>query len=67
MSLKYFHIIFITLATLLSFGYGVWSVVYCRNSGLKIYCVLGVLAFLVGGLLIIYGKRFFKKLILLND
>ncbi len=67
MSLKYFHIVFITLATVLSFGYGFWSVVYGRDTGSKFYCFMGVLGFLVGFALIVYGKKFFKKLILLND
>ena len=67
MSLKNFHIIFITLATLLSFGYGVWSVFYYNETGSKLYCFMGLSSFLIGFVLIIYGKKFFKKLSLLND
>ena len=67
MSLKNFHIIFITLSTLLSFGYGVWSVFYGKETGSKLYCFMGLSSFLVGVVLIIYGKKFFKKLSLLND
>jgi hypothetical protein len=55
MSLKAFHLIFVTLLTALSFGFAAWAF----SSGKIIFGVLGVI---VGILVIIYGIYFLKKL-----
>jgi membrane associated rhomboid family serine protease len=55
MSLKAFHLIFVTLLTALSFGFATWAF----SSG-KI--ILGALGALAGILVIIYGFYFLKKL-----
>ena len=55
MSLKAFHLIFVTLLTALSFGCAAWAF----QSG----CVLwGVTAVVAGIFVIVYGVYFLKKL-----
>jgi hypothetical protein len=55
MSLKAFHLIFVTLLTALSFGCAAWAFM----SGNTLWGVLGVVA---GILVIVYGVYFLKKL-----
>jgi hypothetical protein len=55
MSLKAFHLIFVTLLTTLSFGCAAWAFVAGRP-------VFGGIAVAVGILVIIYGVYFLKKL-----
>jgi hypothetical protein len=60
MSLKTFHILFITVAALLAFGFAWWLL----NADPTTTGALagGVLSALVGAGLIVYGIRFLKKL-----
>lgn len=62
MSLKTFHIGFIVLSTLLSFGFGLWSLLDSSARGNTLFLGLGVFAFIAGAGLIWYGARFLKKL-----
>ncbi len=62
MSLKAVHILFITLACLLSFGYGVWSLGEYRTAGNSGMMFSGVLGFVVGAGLIVYGIKFYQKI-----
>ena len=55
MSLKAFHLIFVTLLTALSFGCAAWAFM----SGSVLWGVTGVVA---GILVILYGIYFLKKL-----
>ena len=55
MSLKAFHLIFVTLLTTLSFGCAAWAFA----AGRPLYGALGIAA---GILAIIYGIYFLKKL-----
>jgi hypothetical protein len=55
MSLKAFHLIFVTLLTALSFGFAVWAFV----SGRILFGLGGIVA---GALVIWYGIYFLKKL-----
>ena len=55
MSLKAFHLIFVTLLTALSFGCAAWAF----TAG---WTLLGALAVATGILVIIYGVYFLKKL-----
>ena len=50
MSLKLFHIVFVTCSSLLAFLFGGWSV--ARGGG---YVIGGIAAFLVGIALVVYG------------
>ena len=55
MSLKAFHLIFVTLLTSLSFGFAAWAF----NAGKPL---LGASAIGAGILVIVYGFYFLKKL-----
>jgi hypothetical protein len=55
MSLKTFHIVFITISTILAFAFGIW----CLKNGLALF---GATSFLTGGILIVYGSWFLRKL-----
>jgi hypothetical protein len=55
MSLKAFHLIFVTLLTALSFGCSAWAF----DAGKTLFGALGIAA---GILVIIYGIYFLKKL-----
>ena len=60
MSLKTFHIFFISLASLCSFGFGVWLLLL--NDPRSNLDVIGAfLSFVVGIGLIIYGILFLRK------
>ena len=59
MSLKAFHIFFIGVSVLCSFGFAYW-LLQSEGDGLKI--AGAVVSFLAGVALIIYGNRFLKKL-----
>ena len=55
MSLKAFHLVFVTLLTALSFGFAAWAFL----SG---YLWLGVAGILAAAVVIFYGFYFLKKL-----
>jgi hypothetical protein len=63
MSLKAFHIIFITASTILAFGFGAWSLIeyFTLKSG-ALDLILGSASVGAGFALIVYGKYFLKKL-----
>jgi hypothetical protein len=61
MSLKFFHILFIALSTLLSLGVGLWAVDTWRTDGDAAWLLLAVLAFAGGAGLVVYGNRFLQK------
>ena len=63
MSLKAFHIAFVTVSTLLCFGFGGWLLnEYFRGGASVNYVVFGAVSFAAGAGLIWYGKYFLKKL-----
>ncbi len=62
MSLKAFHIVFITASTLLAFGFGGWMLRAYANGGQAVDLVFGIGSTVAGVGLIIYGKYFLKKL-----
>ncbi len=55
MSLKAFHLVFVTLLTALSFGFAAWAFL----SG---HPLLGVAGILAAAVVIFYGVYFLKKL-----
>ena len=57
MSLKAFHLAFISLSTLVVFGFGAWA--FIETSGN--FTVYGFLSLLSGVGLIVYGVKFLKK------
>ena len=63
MSLKAFHVIFITAASAMAFGCGVWGLKnYFSPDGRLLELVFGIGSILVGIALIIYERYFLKKL-----
>lgn len=63
MSLKAFHIFFVTISTTLAFGFGVWSLKnYFGGDRAALDLVMGTASMLVGVLLVFYGRYFLRKL-----
>ena len=63
MSLKAFHIFFVTSATMLAVGFGVWSLRNGRAAnGTKMDFVWGIGSLIAAVALVIYGRYFLKKL-----
>lgn len=62
MSLKGFHIFFITVATLLAFGFGVWCIHAWTQEHKDLYIGMSGSAFIAGVALIVYGVRFLRKI-----
>ena len=63
MSLRAFHIVFVTAALIVMLGFGTW----CVTSGALLYgtamaWTMGGSALAVGALLIVYAALYFKKL-----
>jgi hypothetical protein len=63
MSLKAFHLIFITASSALSFGCGVWGLKnFWSANGQLLDLLFGIGALLAGVALIVYERYFLKKL-----
>jgi len=63
MSLKAFHLIFITAASALAFGCGVWGLKsFASPAGQAWDLVFGLGSFATGAALILYERYFLKKL-----
>lgn len=62
MSLKAFHIFFIAVSVALAIGFGAWGVNEFVHDGPASMLVMGLASFLVGGVLVVYGKRVWHKL-----
>jgi hypothetical protein len=60
MSLKAFHILFVSLSTLICVGLGVWGTVLQERSGESL--AMGALGYAGAIALSIYGIKVFKKL-----
>ena len=54
MSLKWFHIFFISLSVVVAVGFGLWGL-------LNQYVLLGVLSLVVAAGLVAYGNYFLRK------
>lgn len=54
MSLKWFHLVFITLSVALALGFGVWGLV-------GQYATLGLLSLAVAAALVVYEVYFVRK------
>jgi hypothetical protein len=61
MSLKFFHIVFISLSTLLALGVTVWAIEQWRDTGGASSLALAAVALGGGGVLVVYGNRFLQK------
>ena len=62
MSLKSFHIVFVTCAVLFSGWFGFWALSAFEKSGDGVMLTLCLASFLAAGGLLVYGVWFLKKL-----
>ena len=62
MSLKAFHLVFVSLSVLLMLGLTVWCVGNYRRDGGALDLVCAALSLAVAAGLVVYGKFFLKKL-----
>ena len=62
MSLKAFHIVFVTCVVLLAFFFGCWLLREYRASGRPEQLFAGIASFLAGGGMIWYGRAVLRKL-----
>jgi len=62
MSLKAFHVVFITAASALAFGFGVWMIRGYNDEGVTRDLIYGIASFVVGVGLLVYEGFFLKKL-----
>jgi hypothetical protein len=62
MSLKGFHIVFITFATLLALGAGAWCLWVDSMHGSPAFRIGAICSFASGAVLIIYGVWFYRKM-----
>ena len=62
MSLKGFHIFFITISSLFAFGFGLWCFLAENAPNSPVYTWLGAVSVLSGIAMVIYGKYFLHKM-----
>ena len=62
MSLKTFHIIFITASFLLALGFGIWAVREFRQSGAWTDLAMGLISFALVPIIALYARYFLRKL-----
>lgn len=62
MSLKAFHILFVTASILLAAGFGGWAVRTYRHDGGVVNLIMAVASFAVAAILLVYGRWFLDKL-----
>jgi hypothetical protein len=62
MSLKSFHLVFISASILLALGFGAWEMNAWFDARATLDLVMGSLSLLAGVGLLVYGRYFLKKL-----
>ncbi len=62
MSLKGFHILFITFSTLLAVGCGAWCIWLNQVAGTSSYTSGAICSFVIGFGLVVYGFWFYRKM-----
>ena len=61
MSLKAFHVFFITISVLLCLGFGAWCLGSDYTHGRAAYTIAGLISFLLGIALVVYEIFFLRK------
>ncbi len=62
MSLKAFHLVFVTASVVLALGFGAWGIEAYSSRGEEGTLVLALLSLLFGAALVVYGVRVRAKL-----
>lgn len=62
MSLKAFHILFVTVSVTLAAGFGVWCVKEYQTRREVEMLWMGAASFVGAGVLVVYGRWFLRKL-----
>jgi hypothetical protein len=62
MSLKAFHVFFVSLSVLCALGFGAWSIGDYLRTGKGSVLLLGILGFAAAAALVWYGLWFLRKL-----
>jgi hypothetical protein len=62
MSLKGFHIVFITVTTLLALSLGAWCLAVNRVAGAPVYLAGAIFCFAAAAALLTYGVWFYRKM-----
>jgi hypothetical protein len=62
MSLKSFHILFVTVSTLVCLGFAAWCFHSYSLGHSIVYCMAGIGSVVIAGGLVVYGKLFFDKM-----
>ena len=62
MSLKGFHIVFITFSTLLALVCGAWCIRVNSAAGAPVYVIGAITCFTVAAGLVVYGVWFYRKM-----
>jgi len=62
MSLKAFHVLFVTISVLITLGFGIWSLRQYGDTGATGSLALGIASLVVSVALVVYGVAFLKKL-----
>jgi len=62
MSLKAFHIVFISLSVITAAGFGFWLIGQYAAEGRIIFLISAITSFIVASGLIVYGIMFLRKL-----
>lgn len=62
MSLKAFHVVFITFSILLAFGFAAWELVAYGDGRRTVDLAFGIGSAVAGVALIVYGRYVLKKL-----
>jgi len=61
LSLKIFHIIFITASIILCFWFGIWSLHYYLSGERQAYLMIGIASLVIAVLLVVYETLFIRK------
>lgn len=62
MSLKGFHILFITVSVLMALGFSAWVGYRHFVAGDSRFIALGIVSLVIGVVLIVYGRAFRRKI-----
>lgn len=62
MSLKAFHVVFVSASILLTLGFGIWALNQYFQDGSRVNLALGAGSLASTVLLAVYGRYFLKKL-----